>query len=83
MHLNFPFLTQPNNKQDCLGCGSFQTTFNVNAGSSVSINTRMINGKKVVTKKDVAANGVARVTVKTYENNVLKSHSVNGVAKPI
>ena len=43
----------------------------------------MINGKKVVTKKDVVANGVARVTVKTYENNVLKSHTVNGVAKPI
>lgn len=42
---------------------------------SSSTSTRFVNGKKVTTKK-VVDNGVE--TVKTYENDVLKSHTVNG-----
>ena len=47
---------------------------------SSSTSTRIINGKKVTTKK-VVDNGVETVT--TYENGVLKSHTVNGVAQAI
>ena len=51
----------------------------VNMRSS-STSTRIVNGKKVTTKKETA-NGVETVT--TYENGVLKSHTVNGVAQAI
>merc|ERR1712218_179021 len=43
--------------------------------SSSSTSTSIVNGKKVTTKK-VVNNGVE--TVKVYENDVLKSHRVNG-----
>jgi len=42
---------------------------------SSSSSTRFVNGKKVTTKK-IVDNGVE--TVKTYENDVLVSHTVNG-----
>merc|ERR1712156_1049227 len=42
---------------------------------SSSTSTRFVNGKKITTKR-VVDNGVE--TVKTYENDVLKSHTVNG-----
>lgn len=42
---------------------------------SQSTSTRYVNGKKITTKR-VVDNGVE--TVKTYENDVLKSHTVNG-----
>lgn len=42
---------------------------------SSSTSTRYVNGKKITTKK-MMDNGVE--TVKTYENDVLKSHTVNG-----
>merc|ERR1711935_616776 len=42
---------------------------------SSSTSTRFVNGKKVTTKK-IVDNGVE--TVKTYENDVLVSHTVNG-----
>ena len=45
---------------------------------SSSTSTRIINGRKVTTKK-VMDNGVETVT--TYENDVLKSQTVNGVAQ--
>merc|ERR1719242_1861603 len=51
----------------------------VNMRSS-STSTRIVNGKKVTTKKETA-NGVETVT--TYENGVLKSHTVNGVAQAL
>merc|ERR1712113_549355 len=51
----------------------------VNMRSS-STSTRIVNGKKVTTKKEVS-NGVETVT--TYENGVIKSHTVNGVAQAI
>jgi len=51
----------------------------VNMRSS-STSTRIVNGKKVTTKKEVS-NGVE--TVSTYENGVLKSHTVNGVAQAL
>ena len=47
---------------------------------SSSTSTRFINGKKIMTKK-VVDNGVETVT--TYENDVLKSQTVNGVPQPI
>jgi len=47
---------------------------------SSSTSSRIINGKKVTTHK-VVDNGVETVT--TYENGVLKSHTVNGVAQAI
>ena len=47
---------------------------------SSSTSTRIVNGKKLTTKKETA-NGVETVT--TYENGVLKSHTVNGVAQAI
>jgi len=43
---------------------------------SSSTSTRIVNGRKVTTKK-VVDNGVETVT--TYENDVLKSQTVNGV----
>jgi hypothetical protein len=43
---------------------------------SSSTSTRLVNGRKVTTKK-VVDNGVETVT--TYENDVLKSQTVNGV----
>jgi DnaJ family protein B protein 6 len=48
--------------------------------SSSSTSTRFINGKKVTTKTTVA-NGVE--TVKTFENDVLVSHTVNGEPRPV
>lgn len=42
---------------------------------SSSTSTRFVNGKKVTTNR-VVDNGVE--TVKTYENDVLKSHTING-----
>ena len=53
------------------------------AGMSVrssSTSTRIINGRKVTTKK-VVDNGVE--TVSTYEDDVLKSKTVDGVPQPI
>jgi len=53
------------------------------AGMSVrssSTSTRIINGRKVTTKK-VVDNGVETVT--TYENDVLKSQTVNGVPQAV
>lgn len=50
-----------------MGGGSFKST---------STSTKTVNGKKIVTKK-VNENG--QETVEVYENNVLKSKSVNGV----
>ena len=47
---------------------------------SSSTSTRMVNGKKI-TQKKVVDNGVETVT--TYENGVLKSHTVNGVAQAL
>ena len=47
---------------------------------SSSTSTRIINGRKVTTKK-VMDNGVETVT--TYENDVLKSQTVNGVAQGV
>ena len=47
---------------------------------SSSTSTRIVNGRKVTTKK-VVDNGVETVT--TYENGVLKSHTVNGVAQAL
>lgn len=49
-------------------CGSMQ-------GSMQSSSTTITNGKKVTTKKTVQ-NG--KETVKVYENDILKSHKVNG-----
>ena len=50
------------------------------AMNSTSMSTRFVNGKKVTTKK-VVDNGVETVT--TYENDVLKSQTVNGVPQAI
>lgn len=50
------------------------------AMKSTSMSTRFLNGKKVTTKKEVE-NGVETVT--TYENDVLKSQTVNGVPQAI
>ena len=53
------------------------------AGMSVrssSTSTRIVNGRKVTTKK-VVDNGVETVT--TYENDVLKSQTVNGVPQAV
>merc|ERR1719495_1656160 len=47
---------------------------------SSSTSTRIVNGKKIMTKK-VVDNGVETVT--TYENDVLKSQTVNGVPQAI
>jgi len=47
---------------------------------SSSTSTRFVNGKKITTKK-VVDNGVE--TVKTYENDILKSHTVNGQKQAI
>jgi DnaJ family protein B protein 6 len=47
---------------------------------SSSSSTRFLNGKKIMTKK-VVDNGVETVT--TYENDVLKSQTVNGVPQAI
>ena len=71
-------------KPQCLpGGGSIQTfsssSFGLGGAAAVNINVN-VNGKKVTTKKETA-NGVETVT--TYENGVLKSHTVNGVAQDI
>jgi hypothetical protein len=50
------------------------------AMKSTSMSTRFVNGVKVTTKK-VMENGVETVT--TYENDVLKSQTVNGVPQAI
>ena len=47
---------------------------------SSSTSTRIVNGRKVTTKK-VVDNGVETVT--TYENDVLKSQTVNGVPQAV
>ena len=47
---------------------------------SSSTSTRMVNGKKVTTKK-VVDNGVE--TIQTFENDVLKSQTVNGVGQAV
>ena len=47
---------------------------------SSSTSTRIVNGQKVTTKK-VIDNGVE--TVSTYENDVLKSQTVNGVPQAV
>eukprot|EP00088_Acartia_fossae_P007685 TRINITY_DN13608_c0_g2_i3.p1 TRINITY_DN13608_c0_g2~~TRINITY_DN13608_c0_g2_i3.p1 ORF type:complete len:396 (+),score=103.65 TRINITY_DN13608_c0_g2_i3:41-1228(+) len=47
---------------------------------STSMSTRFVNGKKITTQK-VVDNGVETVT--TYENDVLKSQTVNGVPQAI
>jgi len=47
---------------------------------SSSSQTKFVNGKKVTTKR-IVDNGVE--TVKTYENDVLKSHTVNGQRQAI
>jgi len=47
---------------------------------SSSTSTKFVNGKKVTTKK-VREGGVETVSV--FENDVLKSKSVNGIAQPI
>ena len=70
------------------GGGGFSQTFSSSSfgggpGMSMrssSTSTRFVNGKKVLTKK-VVDNGVETVT--TYENDVLKSQTVNGVPQAI
>jgi len=55
----------------------------MNGGMNVrqsSSSTRIVNGRKVTTKK-VVDNGVETIT--TYENDVLKSQTVNGVPQAI
>merc|ERR1719319_49641 len=47
---------------------------------SSSTSTRFVNGKKITTKK-VVDNG--QESVSTYENDVLKSHTVNGVQQAL
>ena len=47
---------------------------------SWSTSTRIVNGRKITTKKMVD-NGVE--TVSTYEDDVLKSKTVDGVPQPI
>ncbi|XP_059054194.1 dnaJ homolog subfamily B member 6 isoform X2 [Achroia grisella] len=47
---------------------------------STTTTTRMVNGKKITTKK-VSENG--RETVMSYENGVLKSKTVNGVPQSL
>merc|ERR1719431_2196924 len=47
---------------------------------SSSTSTRVVNGRKITTKKTMD-NGVETVT--TYENDVLKSQTVNGVPQAI
>jgi len=47
---------------------------------SSSTSTKFVNGKKVTTKR-IVDNGVE--TVKTYENDVLKSHTVNGQSQAV
>ena len=56
-----------------MGMGMGMGGGGMTAGTSMS--TRFVNGKKITTKKTFA-NGVE--TVKTYENDVLVSHTVNG-----
>lgn len=46
---------------------------------STSTSTKVVNGRSVTTKKTVE-NG--QETVEVYENNTLKSRSVNGVQQP-
>jgi len=71
------------------GGGGFTQTFSSSSfgggGPGMSMRssstaTRFVNGKKVTTKK-VMDNGVETVT--TYENDVLKSQTVNGVPQAI
>ena len=51
-------------------------------GGSIQINMRSSSTSTTkVTSKNETANGVETVT--TYENGVLKSHTVNGVAQDI
>lgn len=71
------------------GGGSVQTfsssSFGLGGPSAMNVrssstSTRIVNGRKVTTKK-VVDGGVE--TVSTYENGVLKSHTVNGVAQAV
>jgi len=65
---------------------TFSSSFGNMGGSggmsvrSSSTSTRIVNGRKITTKKTVD-NGVETVT--TYENDVLKSQTVNGVPQAI
>ncbi|XP_012135622.1 dnaJ homolog subfamily B member 6 isoform X1 [Megachile rotundata] len=62
---------------------TFTTIDGNNGGGSVkrtSTSTRFINGKKITTKK-VFENG--KETIMSYENDVLKSKTVNGVPQSI
>ncbi|XP_054286148.1 dnaJ homolog subfamily B member 3-like isoform X3 [Macrosteles quadrilineatus] len=64
---------------------SFSTSFGSGGGSNpavkrTSTSTRFINGKKITTKK-VQENG--KETVLQYENDVLTSKTVNGVAQAL
>ena len=71
-----------------LGGGSVQTfssSFGGMSGPGMSVrssssSSRIINGRKVTTKR-MMDNGVETVT--TYENDVLKSQTVNGVPQAI
>jgi DnaJ family protein B protein 6 len=46
--------------------------------SATSCSTKFVNGKKITTKR-INSNGVE--SVETYENDVLKSRTVNGQAQ--
>ncbi|XP_014252786.1 dnaJ homolog subfamily B member 6-like isoform X4 [Cimex lectularius] len=63
---------------------SFSTSFGSGMGGNVSkrtsTSTRFIDGKKITTKK-VVENG--KETVMQYENDVLKSKTVNGVKQSL
>jgi len=59
--------------------GSFSNGGNVNM-KRTSTSTKYVNGKKITTKK-VFENG--KETVMSYENDVLKSKTVNGVPQSI
>merc|ERR1712223_272787 len=82
MHSMSPFGMQASFDLGGFGGGSSMTSFSssfgggmVSGGSMSSSSTTISNGKKVTTKK-VVQNG--KETVHVYENDVLKSHKVNG-----
>jgi DnaJ family protein B protein 6 len=72
---------------DHSGNGVHFTSFSSSFGSGTSplakcttTSTKFVNGKKITTKK-IVENG--RETVMSYENDVLKSKTVNGVSQAI
>lgn len=83
MHSMSPFGMQASFDLGGFGGGSSMTSFSSSfgggfsgsGGSMSSSSTTISNGKKVTTKK-VVQNG--KETVHVYENDVLKSHKVNG-----